>query len=129
LGLSLPCGYFGDPVASAVAASPWSAATRHGFLRFAQDKLWAAPGAECAAPASGIDVHIEAPRVEYEKLSDDRLGEPSAAIREWVEAARDSQRSQRVRFEGTRLRTNADTPALLSRMEGKARVVDSELEV
>jgi hypothetical protein len=25
--------------------------------------------------------NIEVPRVEYEKLSDDRLGEPSAAIR------------------------------------------------
>jgi magnesium chelatase family protein len=23
-----------------------------------------------------IDIHIEVPRVEYEKLSDDRLGEP-----------------------------------------------------
>jgi hypothetical protein len=27
------------------------------------------------------------PRVEYEELSDDRLGEPSAAIRGWVEGA------------------------------------------
>jgi len=35
-----------------------------------------------------IDIHIEVPRVEYEKLSDDRLGEPSAAIRKRVEAAR-----------------------------------------
>jgi magnesium chelatase family protein len=34
-----------------------------------------------------IDIHIEVPRVEYEKLSDDRLGEPSAAIRARVEAA------------------------------------------
>jgi magnesium chelatase family protein len=32
------------------------------------------------------DIHIEVPRVEYEKLSDDRLGEPSAAIRQRVEA-------------------------------------------
>jgi magnesium chelatase family protein len=31
-----------------------------------------------------IDIHIEVPRVEYEKLSDDRLGEPSAAIRDRV---------------------------------------------
>jgi magnesium chelatase family protein len=52
-----------------------------------------------------IDIHIEVPRVEYEKLSDDRLGEPSAAIRERVEAAREQQRA---RFEGTRLLTNAD---------------------
>jgi magnesium chelatase family protein len=35
-----------------------------------------------------IDIHIEVPLVEYEKLSDDRLGEPSAAIRSRVAAAR-----------------------------------------
>jgi len=50
------------------------------------------------------------PRVEAdwqsdEKLSDDRLGEPSAAIRERVEAARERQRR---RLEGTALLTNAD---------------------
>jgi len=28
-----------------------------------------------------IDIHIEVPRVEYEKLSDERLGEPSASTR------------------------------------------------
>jgi magnesium chelatase family protein len=53
-----------------------------------------------------IDIHIEVPRVEYEKLSDDRLGEPSAALRERVEAARERQR---WRFEGrSGIRTNAD---------------------
>jgi magnesium chelatase family protein len=52
-----------------------------------------------------IDIHIEVPRVEYEKLSDDRLGEPSAAIRARVEAARARQRQ---RFQGSRLLTNAD---------------------
>jgi len=36
-----------------------------------------------------IDIHIEVPRVDYEKLSDDRLGEPSAKVRERVEAARE----------------------------------------
>jgi hypothetical protein len=39
-----------------------------------------------------IDIHIEVPQVEYEKLSDDRLGEPSAAIQARVEAARERQR-------------------------------------
>jgi magnesium chelatase family protein len=52
-----------------------------------------------------IDIHMEVPRVEYEKLSDDRLGEPSAAIRARVEAARERQRQ---RFKGTRLLSNAD---------------------
>ena len=41
-----------------------------------------------------IDIHIEVPRVDYEKLSDDRLGEPSAEIRVRVEAARERQRQR-----------------------------------
>jgi magnesium chelatase family protein len=41
-----------------------------------------------------IDIHIEVPRVEYEKLSDDRMGEPSAAIQARVEAARQRQRER-----------------------------------
>ncbi len=38
-----------------------------------------------------IDIHIEVPRVDYEKLSGDRLGETSASIRQRVQAARDIQ--------------------------------------
>jgi magnesium chelatase family protein len=52
-----------------------------------------------------IDIHVEVPRVDYEKLADDRLGEPSAAIRERVERARAIQRQ---RFANTPLSTNAD---------------------
>jgi magnesium chelatase family protein len=55
-----------------------------------------------------IDIHVEVPRVNYEKLSDSRLGEPSAAIRERVCAARTRQVQ---RFRGTRLLTNADMGA------------------
>jgi magnesium chelatase family protein len=47
------------------------------------------------------------PRVEYERLSDDRLGEPSAAVLTRVEAARARQAD---RFEGTRMLANADAP-------------------
>ena len=35
-----------------------------------------------------MDIHIEVPRVDYEKLASDRLGEPSADIRARVEGAR-----------------------------------------
>jgi len=35
-----------------------------------------------------IDIHIEVPRVDYEKLSGDRVGETSEAIRARVQAAR-----------------------------------------
>jgi magnesium chelatase family protein len=41
-----------------------------------------------------IDIHIEVPRVEYEKLSDDRLGESSTEVQERVEAARNQQRER-----------------------------------
>lgn len=47
-----------------------------------------------------IDIHVEVPRVDYEKLSGDRLGEPSAKIRERVEQARERQRT---RFAGTKV--------------------------
>jgi magnesium chelatase family protein len=52
-----------------------------------------------------IDIHVEVPRVNYEKLAGERLGEPSAAVRERVTAARVRQTE---RFRGTRLLTNAD---------------------
>ena len=52
-----------------------------------------------------IDIHVEVPRVPFEKLSDKSTGEPSATVRERVEAARCVQRK---RFEGTDLQTNAD---------------------
>jgi magnesium chelatase family protein len=52
-----------------------------------------------------IDIHVEVPRVDYEKLSSDRLGEPSKDVRVRVEAARERQRA---RFEGTPLTCNAD---------------------
>jgi magnesium chelatase family protein len=64
------------------------------------------PGPQCAA--SPWDRHakrIEVPRVEYEKLTDERLGEPSADIQARVEAARERQRR---RFDGTDLLSNAD---------------------
>jgi magnesium chelatase family protein len=53
-----------------------------------------------------MDIHVEVPRVDYDKLSSDRLGEPSAAMRGRVEAARGIQR--RRFFEGTELACNAD---------------------
>jgi len=52
-----------------------------------------------------IDIHVEVPAVKYEKLTDERLGEPSAAVRKRVEAAREPQHR---RFEGTNMVCNAD---------------------
>jgi magnesium chelatase family protein len=41
-----------------------------------------------------IDIHIEVPRVDYENLSGDRLGETSKSLQKRVQSARDIQ-SQR----------------------------------
>jgi magnesium chelatase family protein len=38
-----------------------------------------------------IDIHIEVPRVDYEKLSGNKLGESSESIRKRVQTARDIQ--------------------------------------
>jgi magnesium chelatase family protein len=54
-----------------------------------------------------IDIHIEVPRVAYEKLTDQRLGKPSERIRARVEAARQRQRERFKQFENNIL-CNAD---------------------
>jgi magnesium chelatase family protein len=52
-----------------------------------------------------IDIHIEVPRVDYDKLSGDRMGETSAAICQRVQAARQRQLE---RFTGINIVCNAD---------------------
>ncbi len=56
-----------------------------------------------------IDLFVEVPRIDYDKLAGDTLGEPSASIRARVEAAR---RRQRERFQATKLGANADMTPL-----------------
>jgi magnesium chelatase family protein len=41
-----------------------------------------------------INIHIEVPRVDYEKLSGDRMGETSESIRKRVQAARNIQQER-----------------------------------
>ena len=52
-----------------------------------------------------IDIHIEIPEVDYEKLSSERIGESSTSIRERVQAARERQK---IRFEGSDIICNSD---------------------
>jgi magnesium chelatase family protein len=77
-----PCGYDGDPVKECTCSS--STVTKY-------QKRISGPLLD------RIDIHIEVPRVDYEKLSDTRLGESSDDIRERVEVARARQRK---RFNG-----------------------------
>ena len=56
-----------------------------------------------------VDIHIEVPRVDYEKLSSDRMGETSEAIRARVQAARDVQRARFSKLDSKRpIFCNAD---------------------
>jgi magnesium chelatase family protein len=74
-----PCGYYGDPL-KPCTCSP-------GMVTKYQKRI--------SGPLlDRIDIHIEVPRVEFEKLSDQRLGEPSAVIQARVEAARQIQRDR-----------------------------------
>jgi magnesium chelatase family protein len=85
-----PCGYYGDPIKECTCSLS-------NVLRY--QKRISGPLLD------RIDIHVEVPRVDYEKLSGNRSGEPSAKIRERVERACERQRA---RFAGTKLRVNAD---------------------
>ena len=52
-----------------------------------------------------IDIFVEVPHIDYEKLADDRLGEGSEKVQARVKDARSLQQK---RFEGTRLSCNAE---------------------
>ena len=52
-----------------------------------------------------IDIHVQVPRVDYEKLSGDRVSESSEQIRARVHRAREKQMA---RFAGTPLQSNGD---------------------
>ncbi len=85
-----PCGYFGDNMRQCTCAQ---SAISNYQKRISGPLL------------DRIDIHLNVPRVDYQKLSDDRTGEPSETIRQRVEAARQLQIK---RFEGTKLVNNAD---------------------
>jgi magnesium chelatase family protein len=86
-----PCGYFGDPTRECTCSA--------GAIARYQKRI--------SGPLlDRIDIHVEVPRVEYEKLTDRREGERSAEVRARVQAARGRQAA---RFAGSpRLSCNAD---------------------
>jgi magnesium chelatase family protein len=85
-----PCGYYGDPVRECTC----SMATISRYQKRISGPL-----------LDRIDIHVEVPRVDYQKLTDERLGEPSAEIQARVERARAVQRQ---RFADTPPSCNAD---------------------
>ncbi len=89
-----PCGYYGDPFRQCTC--PPSLVSRY------QRRI--------SGPfIDRVDIFVEVPHIDYEKLSDDRMGELSARVQERVGAARSRQLK---RFKETKLTANAEmTPA------------------
>jgi magnesium chelatase family protein len=85
-----PCGHFGDPVKECTCSIAMVKAYQKKISGPLMDR---------------IDIHVEVPRVPFEKLSDKRTSEPSVVVRERVEKARSIQRE---RFKDTNLQINAD---------------------
>jgi magnesium chelatase family protein len=85
-----PCGYYGDPFKQCTC-SP-SLVSRY-------QKRMSGPFID------RVDIFIEVPHIDYEKLADDKLGEESRQVQKRVEAARAQQRQ---RFESTGLACNAE---------------------
>ncbi|MCA9940772.1 MAG: YifB family Mg chelatase-like AAA ATPase [Anaerolineales bacterium] len=88
-----PCGYFGDPTHACSCSN--SMITRY-------QKRISGPLLD------RIDLHVDVPRVDFEKLAGKRRAEPSAQVRARVEEAR---ARQKARFAGTKLYSNADMGA------------------
>jgi magnesium chelatase family protein len=85
-----PCGHYGDPTWA--CSCPEAAVSRYR-------KRLSGPLLD------RIDLHVEVPRVDYDKLAGDTLAEPPSAVRARVEAAR---ARQWARFAGARLAANAE---------------------
>ncbi len=84
------CGYYGDPV------KPCSCSSQ--VITKYQKRI--------SGPLlDRIDIHIQVPRVEYDKLSDQRFGESSNIIQKRVQSAREIQTK---RFADSHIYSNAD---------------------
>jgi magnesium chelatase family protein len=88
-----PCGYFSDPQKPCTCAP--AVVTKY-------QKRISGPLLD------RIDIHIEVPRVDYEKLSGDRLSETSESIRKRVQMARDIQTQRYSNIESSNIVCNAD---------------------
>ena len=88
-----PCGFYGDSVKACTCAP--STVTKY-------QKRISGPLLD------RIDIHVEVPRVDYQKLSSNRLGESSECIRACVEAARDRHRERFSSIKSSNIISNAD---------------------
>ena len=85
-----PCGYYGDPTRACTCSNAMVTRYQKRISGPLMDR---------------IDLHVDVPRVEYEKLTANRRGETSAVIRQRVEAAR---QRQAARFKDQNMYCNAE---------------------
>ena len=90
---SCPCGHFGDTQKACTCAP--AVVTKY-------QKRISGPLLD------RIDIHIEVPRVDYERLSGNKLSETSDVIRQRVQAARERQRIRFSNNGSTEIICNAD---------------------
>jgi len=88
-----PCGFYGDSQKACTCAQ----AVVTKYQKWISGPL-----------LDRIDIHIEVPRVDYEKLSGDRVGESYEAIRARVQAARNIQIAGFSKIESSNIVANAD---------------------
>ena len=94
-----PCGYFGHPTRACTCSS--KSVSRY-LSRVSGPLL------------DRLDIHVEVPPVEFDKLASDEKAEPSSHIKKRVNEARERQRE---RFAGTGITCNANiTPDLLTEL-------------
>jgi len=99
-----PCGFYGDPTKECSCSE--STVSRY-------QKRISGPLLD------RVDIFVEVPRVDYEKLSSDAMGETSTAVRDRVERARGVQTR---RFEESRLVCNAEMTPTEVREHCQARL-------
>ena len=88
-----PCGYYGDPFKGCACTPSMVSRYQHRISGPFLDR---------------VDIFIEVPHIDYEKLADSRLGEKSEAVQKRVVAARAVQQE---RLSGTKLNCNAEFSA------------------
>ena len=97
-----PCGYYGHPTRQCTC-------TQQSVQRYLS---------RLSGPLlDRLDIHIEVPPVDFEKLADEHQGEPSSEIKKRVEAARKIQQN---RLSGTSANCNAQMNAAMTREFCKA---------
>ncbi len=88
-----PCGYYGDSLKPCTCAPVVVTKYQKRISGPLLDR---------------IDIHIEVPRVDYEKLSGNKVSETSETIRQRVQAARNNQQTRFTNPNSSNIVSNAD---------------------